>query len=103
MDDFYAACQEKVQNATDPAAAINELASISLHDLPEVQLCKFVEQTITLLSVIFQVTASSQQDLLTKFQEIRQQLKATLDYMEQIMEAERTFPPPQPNADGCWW
>lgn len=89
--------------ASDPIVAIDELVTISLQDLPKVQLCKFAEQTITLLSVIFQVAASSQQDLLTKFQQVRQQLKVTLDYMERIMEAEREFPPPQPNSDGCWW
>lgn len=103
MDDFYSACQERITKASDPIVAIDELMTISLQDLPEVQLCKFAEQTITMLSVIFQVTTSSQQDLLAKFQQIRQQLQVTLDYMERIMATKREFPSPNPDSGSCWW
>ena len=102
MDDFYTACQEKVKNAADPVAAIGELAANSLHDLPRVQICKFVEQATTLLSVIFQAAGNSSPDLAIRFQQVRQQLEATLNYMEQVISAEREFPPPQ-QTDGCWW
>lgn len=102
MDDFYAACREKIQNAVNPTVAIDELVAISLHDLPQVQICKFAEQTVTLLSAIFQMTNDSSQDLTSQFKQIRQQLKVTLDYMEQIMDANQKFPPPQ-QIDGCWW
>ena len=103
MDDFYAACQEKVKNAADPVAAIGELAAISLHDLPRVQICKFVEQATTLLTVIFQAADNSSPDLTSRFQQIRQQLSASLDYMEKIIKLEREFPPPHSDGDGCWW
>ena len=103
MDNFYAACQEKVKAAADPVVAISELAAISLHDLPRVQFCKFVEQATTLLSVIFQVADNSSPDLTIRFQQIRQQLSASLDYMEKIMKLEREFPPPHSDGDGCWW
>ena len=103
MDDFYAACQEKVQNSTDPAVAIDELASISLHDLPKVQICKFAEQSVTLLSVICQTTICSPQNLTAEYKRVRQQLEMTLNYMEQVMEAEKEFPSPQSDGDGCWW
>lgn len=102
MDDFYAACREKVQNADDPAAAVDELMMISLHDLPQVQICTFAEQAVTLLSVIFQTQNSCPQNLTIRFQRIRQQLAATLDYMEQIMLEEKEFPSSQ-QSDGCWW
>lgn len=103
MDDFYSACQERITKASDPIVAIDELVAISLHDLPRVQLCKFTEQAITMLSVIFQVATSSQHDLITKFQQTRQQLKVTLDYMERLLEAEQEFPSPQRSDEGCWW
>lgn len=102
MDDFYSECQEKIQNADDPAAAIDALIAISVHDLPKVQLCKFSEQAVTLLSVIFQMS-SSPQNLTIKFAQVRQQLNAVLNFMERIMAAEKEFPSPQPNGDGCWW
>lgn len=103
MDDFYAACQEKVKNAVGPVAAIGELAAISLHDLPRVQICKFIEQANTLLTAIFQAADNSSPDLTSRFQQIRQQLSASLDYMEKIMKLEREFPPPHSDGDGCWW
>lgn len=103
MDDFYTACQEKMQNASAPTAAITELMAISLHDLPQMQICKFAEQTVTLLSVISQVGNGSSQDLTSQFKQIRHQLEMTLDYMEQIMEMEKDFPSPPPGSDGCWW
>lgn len=59
MDDFYKECLEKIQNEDDPAAAIDALSAISLHDLPRVQLCKLAEQTTTLLSVIFQIASNT--------------------------------------------
>ena len=102
VDDFYTACQEKVKNAADPVAAIGELAAISLHDLPRVQICKFVEQATTLLSVIFQTAGNSLPDLTIRFQQIRQQLEATLNYMEQVISAEKDFPL-FPQSDDCWW
>lgn len=102
MDDFYVACREKVQNAADPVAAIAELAAISLRDLPQAQICQFVEQTVTLLSVIFQVANGSSQELTSQFRQIRQHLEETLTYMEQIMAAEKEFPSSQ-QPDGCWW
>ena len=92
MDDFYKECLEKIQNEDDSAAAIDVLSAICLHDLPRVQLCKLAEQTTTLLSVIFQIASDSPQDLTIKFQRIRQQLAATLDYMERIMAAEKETP-----------
>lgn len=102
MDDYYAECQNKVKSSTDPASAIDELLGISIHDLPKVQICKFVEQTTTLLSVIFQMASDSPKDLTIKFQQIRQQLEAALDYMEQIILAEKEFPSSF-QEDGCWW
>lgn len=102
MDDFYTACREKVQNAVDPTVGIDELTAISLQDLPKMQVCKFAEQSVTLLSVIFQIENDSPQDLTIRFQRIRQQLAATLDYMEQIMLAEKKLPSSQ-QPDGCWW
>lgn len=102
MDDFYAACQEKIRDAADPEAAITELTAISLHDLPRVQICKFIEQATTLLSVIFQEAGNSSPDLTIRFQQIRQQLEATLTYMEQVMSAGKEFPL-SPQVDGCWW
>ena len=103
MDDFYAACREKVQNTADPVAAINELTTISLRDLPQAQICQFAEQTVTLLSVIFQVANGSPQELTNQFKQIRQYLEGTLNYMEQIMAAEKEFPNLYPNGGGCWW
>lgn len=103
VDDFYKECLEKIQNEDDPAAAIDTLSAISLHDLPRVQLCKLAEQTTTLLSVIFQIAGDSPQDLTIKFQRIRQQLVATLDYMEQIIEAEKAFPYAPQVTDSFWW
>lgn len=102
MDDFYKECQEKVQNADDPLAAIDELMMISLHDLPQVQICTFAEQAVTLLSVIFQTANSSPQNLTNKFAQVRQQLNAVLNFMERIMAAEKEFPSSQ-QSDGCWW
>ena len=102
MDDFYTACREEIQSAPDSTAAINELAAISLHDLPQMQICKFVEQTVTLLSVIYQEAIYSPQDLTTPYNQIRQQLECTLDYMEQVMKWAREFPPSQ-QPGGCWW
>lgn len=102
MDDFYKECLEKIQNADDPAAAIDALSAITLHDLPRIQLCKLAEQTTTLLSVISQIASDSPQDLTIKFQRIRQQLAATFDYMERIMAAEKEFPSHR-QSDGCWW
>lgn len=102
MDDFYKECLEKIQNADDSATAIDALSAITLHDLPRVQLCKLAEQATTLLSVIFQIESDSPQDLTIRFQRIRQQLAATLDYMEQVMLAEKEFSSSQ-QSDGCWW
>lgn len=102
MDDFYKECLEKIQNADDPVAAIDALSTITLHDLPRIQLCKLAEQTTTLLSVIFQIASDSPQDLTIRFQRIRQQLEAALDYMEQIILAEKEFPSSF-QEDGCWW
>lgn len=102
MDDFYTACQEKIRGAANTEAAITELVAISLHDLPRVQICKFVEQATTLLSVIFQAAGNSSPDLTIRFQQVRQQLEMTLNYMEQIISAEKDFPL-FPQSDDCWW
>lgn len=102
MDDFYKVCQEKLQNAPDSTVAIGELMALSLQDLPRLQLCKFSEQAVTLLSLHFQATIRPTQESQSKFRAIRQQLERVLDFMEQIMEANQEFPPPQ-QADGCWW
>lgn len=102
MDDFYKVCQEKLQSAPNPTVAIGELMALSLQDLPKLQLCKFSEQAVTLLSLHFQATILPTQESQAKFRAIRQQLERVLDFMEQIMEANQEFPPPQ-QADGCWW
>lgn len=102
MDDYYVACQKKIKNAAEPISAINELMSLSLQDLPKLQLCKFTEQMVTLLSLHFQNTVCPTPESQAKFQSIRQKLERALDSMEQIMEANQEFPPPQ-QADGCWW
>ena len=102
MDDFYAACREKVQNAADPVATINELAANSLRDLPQMQICQYAERTATLLSVVFQAANGSSQDLTSQFRQIPQHLDETFNYMEQIMVAKKEFPPSQ-QPDGCWW
>lgn len=102
MDDFYVACREKVQNTADPVAAITELAAISLRDLPQMQICKLAEQTVTLLSVIFQEAICSPQDLTAKYKQVRQQLEGTLNYMEMVMKWTKEFPSSQ-QPDGCWW
>lgn len=103
MDDYYAACQKKIKNADDPVSAINELMALSLQDLPKLQLCKFAEQTVTLLSLYFQSTACPTLESQAKFQLIRQKLERALDGMEQIMEANLEFPPPPQSGEGCWW
>ena len=102
MDDYYTACQKKLKNAADPALAINELMALSLQDLPKIQICKFAEQTVTLLSLHFQSTACPTPESKAKFKSIRQKLDQVLDGMDHIMEANQEFPPPQ-QADGCWW
>lgn len=102
MDDFYKVCQEKLQSAADPTAAIGELMALSLQDLPGLQLCKFSEQAVTLLSLHFQATTRPTQETQAKFRAIRQQLERALNFMEQIMEANQEFPFPQ-QSDGCWW
>lgn len=102
MDDFYTAYREKIQSAPDPTAAIEELTAISLHDLPQMQICKFAEQTVTLLSVIYQETICSPQDLTAQYKQVRQQLEGTLNYMEQVMKWAREFPSSQ-QPGGCWW
>lgn len=102
MDDFYKVCQEKLQSAPDSTVAIGELMALSLQDLPRLQLCKFSEQVVTLLSLHFQAATRPTQESQAKFRAIRQQLERVLDFMEQIMEANQEFPPPQ-QADGCWW
>lgn len=83
-------------------SAIDELLGISIHDLPKMQLSKFAEQTVTLLTIIFQTAACPAQDRTIKFKQIRQQLDATLNYMEQIIAAEREFPSTF-QEDGRWW
>lgn len=102
MDDFYKECQEKVKNATDPAATIDDLLGISIHDLPRMQLCQFVEQAVTLISIVVQSSAFSTQERIVRFQAIRHQLDMALGYIEQIMEAEKAFPC-VPQSDSCWW
>lgn len=102
MDDFYKECQEKVKHSTDPAATIDELLGLSVHDLPMLQLCQFTEQAVTLISTVIQSSACPVQDRIARFQAIRHQLDVTLSYMEQILEAQKAFPC-SPQVDGCWW
>lgn len=103
MDEYYAACREKVKAAADPRTAVNELMVLSLQDLPKLQFCKFVEQMITLLSLQFQTTAWPTQESQEQFRTIRQQLNWALDFMEQLMEVEKELPPPREADEGCWW
>lgn len=103
MDDFYKECQEKIQNAVDTAIVVDELIAISLHDLPKVQMCKFAEQAVTLISTLFQSSVYPTQELIIRFQAIRQQLNATLSYMEEVMKAEIAYPPINPQENGFWW
>lgn len=102
MDDYYKECQDKIKNSTNPASTIDELLGISIHDLPMMQLCQFAEQAITLLSTVIQSSAFPTQERIIRFQAIRRQLNMTLNYMEQVMEAEKTFPC-VPQSDSCWW
>lgn len=103
MDDYYTDCQKKIRNAADPVLAINELMALNLQDLPKIQLCKFAEQTTTLLSLHFQNAARLTAESQEKFRSIRQRLDWVLDIMERLMEAEQEFPPPQQPGEGCWW
>lgn len=103
MDDFYKVCQEKLQSAPNPTIAIGELMALSLQDLPKLQLCKFSEQAVTLLSLHFQATILPTQESQAKFRDIRQSLSRALDSMEQIMEASQKYPPPQRSPDEPWW
>ena len=48
------------------------------------------------------VKNSTAQDRAIKFKQIRQQLDATLNYMEQIIVAEKEFPSTF-QEDGRWW
>lgn len=102
MDDFYAECQEKLNNTNDPVAAVGELMGISLQDFPSVQLCQFSEQLVTLLSVTSQSTAYPTEELLAKFQAIHQQLERTLVFMEQVIATKVEFPGPPPKLDSYW-
>lgn len=103
LDDFYKECQEKVKNSTDPASTIDELLGISIHDLPTIQLCQFAEQAITLLSTVVQSSTFPTQGRIARFRAIRRQLDMTLNYVEQLLEIEKEFPPPQEPSEGCWW
>lgn len=102
MDDFYKECNDKLKSSNDPAGTIDELLGISLHDLPMMQLCQFAEQAVTLISTVVQSSACPMQDRIARFQAIRHQLDMTLSFMEQILEAQKTFPC-SPQSDGCWW
>lgn len=102
MDDFYKECIDKLKDSNDPACTIDELLGISIHDLPRVQLCKFVEQVVTLISIVVQTSSYPTQERIVRFQAIRRQLDLALSYMEQIMEAEKAFPC-VPQEDSCWW
>lgn len=102
MDDFYTECRDKLKNSTDPASTIDELLGISIHDLPWMQLCKFAEQAVTLISIVVQTSACPTQERIVRFQAICQQLDMTLNYMEQILEAEKAFPC-VPQTGDCWW
>ena len=103
MDDFYKVCQEKLQSAPDPTVAIGELMALSLQDLPRLQLCKFSEQAVTLLSLHFQATTRPTQESQAKFRDMRQLLNRALDCMEQLQEASEKYPPPQQPPDDPWW
>jgi len=92
----------KLQAAPDLMKASSELAALSLSDLPKIQLCKFVEQSVTLLSVIFQLTDCPTAELVIQFKEIRKSVDFTLDYMEQTLGAQTNFPA-HPSSEDCWF
>lgn len=103
MDDFYKECKDKLKNSNDSASAVDELLGISIHDLPTMQLCQFIEQAVTLISAVVQFSPCPTQERIIRIQAIRHQLDMTLNYIQQIMEAEKEFPPPQSDGDSCWW
>ena len=103
MDEYYTACREKLRDNNDPMGAISELAALALNDLPKIQICKLAEQSISLLSAVYQLTSCPTPELLTQFQQIRGHLNFSLDYMERTMEAQIEFPSlPTPPADAYW-
>ena len=67
MDDFYKECSDKLKDSNDPANTIDELLGISIHDLPRVQLCKFAEQAVTLISTVVQSSACPTQERIVRF------------------------------------
>lgn len=93
---------EKLQTAPDILSASGELFSLSLEDLPKVQVCKFIEQAVTILSVIYQSTGCPTAELVAQFMEIRKSVDFTLDYMEQTLSAQVDFPS-HPSSEACWF
>lgn len=103
MDEYYVACREKLRDSNDPIGAIGELVSLALNDLPKIQICKLAEQSISLLSSVYQLTSCPTPELMNQFLQIRGQLNFTMDYMEQTMKAQIEFPSvPTPSADAYW-
>lgn len=102
MDDYYKACLEKLQADSDIVSASTELLSKSLSDLPKVQICKFIEQAITILSVTYQSTDCPTAELVAKFKEIRKSVDFTLNYMEQTLRTQVDFPS-HPSSEACWF
>ena len=103
MDEYYVACREKLRDSNDPIGAIGELVSLALNDLPKIQICKLAEQSVSLLSAIYQITSCPTPELMTQFQQVRGYLNFTLDYMEQTINAQIEFPSlPPPPGDDYW-
>lgn len=102
MDDYYKACMEKLQADPDILSASTELLSKSLSDLPKIQICKFTEQAITILSVTYQSTDCPTPEFVAKFKEMRKSVDFTLDFMEQTLRAQVDFPS-HPSAETCWF
>lgn len=103
MDEYYKACQEKLQATVDPLGAIGELMSLSLNDFPKIGICKGIEQAISLLSVTYQATSCPTPELAAQFGKIREYIDSTLDYMERTMNAQIEFPSlPPPPGDDYW-
>lgn len=82
--------------------ASSELVALSLSDLPKIQLCKFVEQSVTLLSVIYQVTDCPVPEIIAQFRQIHGHIDLTLDFMERTLEAQSNFPD-YPSPADIWF
>lgn len=103
MDDYYKACQEKLRGNNDPVGTIGELVSLAISDFSKIQICKFAEQSVSLLSAVYQFTGCPTPELMTQFRQIRGYLNSTLDYMAKMLEAQVEFPSLTPPATDDYW